>query len=156
MALRILLVEDNPYKQSRIMEVLRSSPRDVEIATAMSFTSARQAIERSDYKMIVLDVSLPTYDRTATESGGKLRILGGREIARQLSREDISTQIVFLTQYSSFSDKGTSYTFESLSEQLARDCGNNFAGMFFFDPSSLLWKESLQSLILKLDETDRL
>lgn len=150
MALKILLVEDNPYKQSRILEFLNTVDRELIVATAMSFTSGCQQIEAEKYALIILDVSLPTYDRSATESGGKFRILAGREIARKLVKLKVRSKVVFLTQYSSFSDKGMSYTFESLSKQLAKDCGDAFSAMVFFDATSSLWKEALQNIISKL------
>ena len=152
MALKVLLVEDNPYKQSRILEFLNSVERRLEVTTAMSFTSGCQEIESGTYSLIILDVSLPTYDRSATESGGKFRILAGREIGRKLARLKVPSKVVFLTQYSSFSDKGMSYTFDSLSSQLAKDCAAAFSGMVFFDATSLLWKEALKKIILKLPD----
>jgi CheY-like chemotaxis protein len=150
MALDILLVEDNPHKQSRILEFLNGVEQELKIDTAASFTSGCQKIEINQYLLIILDVSLPTYDRSATDSGGKFRILGGREIARKLVRLGVRSKIVFLTQYTSFSDKGTSHTFESLSEQLKQDCGALFSEMVFFDATSSKWKEVLQQVIVNL------
>ncbi|GGY48847.1 response regulator [Pseudoduganella albidiflava] len=147
---KILLVEDNPYKQSRILDFLNSLDGSIQITTAASFTSACQRVLEQDFTLIVLDVSLPTYDRSASDSGGKFRILAGREIARKLTRAKSKTKIVFLTQYSSFSDKGNSYTFDSLAKQLRLDCGDSFVGMVFFDATSALWKEALESIVKEI------
>jgi CheY-like chemotaxis protein len=147
---KILLIEDNPHKQSRILEFLQSFDGALKVHTAMSFTSGCKAAESESFDLIILDISLPTYDRSPADSGGRFRILGGREIARKLTRKGTTPQMFFLTQYSSFSDKGTSYTFDSLSAELAVECGSAFRGMIFFETTSSRWKQALGQVVREI------
>jgi CheY-like chemotaxis protein len=147
---KILLIEDNPHKQSRILEFLESFDSNLQIHTAMSFTSGCKAAESEVFDLIVLDISLPTYDRSPAESGGRFRILGGREIARKLMRKGTAPKMFFLTQYSSFSDKGTSYTFDSLSDELSIECGSAFQGMIYFETTSSKWKNALGQAVREI------
>lgn len=150
MSLDILFVEDNPHKRARTAEFVTSLHTDIHIVEAWSFTSGCQALEQKEYPLVLLDISLPTYDRIGSESGGRFRTFAGREIARKIIRSGASTQILFITQYGSFSDRGTSYSFEGLKSELARECGRNFAGMVFYDSSKSAWKDEISSIILSL------
>ncbi len=107
-------------------------------------------MEQKDYSLVLLDISLPTYDKVGSESGGRFRTFAGREIARKIIRSGSSTKILFITQYSAFSDRGTSFTFDGLKSELAKECGENFAGMVFYDSSQSAWKDEAFKIITAL------
>jgi CheY-like chemotaxis protein len=150
MSVDILFVEDNQHKRARTMEYITTLHRSIEITEAWSFSSACQALEKNQYSLVLLDISLPTYDRVGSESGGRFRTFAGREILRKIVRSGSLTKILFITQYTAFSDRGTSYTFEGLKNELARECGENFAGMVFYDSSQTAWKEDAFKIIKAL------
>lgn len=149
LAINILIVEDSPHKVSKVSEHLLSLEYDVCLTKAYSFTSGWQALEVKKFDLILMDMSLPTYDRRDADPGGRFRPFGGRELARKLVRRGIKSTVVFLTQYESFSDKAGSHTFNSLREELIRDCGELFGGMIFYDSSKLAWKEELLAVFKK-------
>lgn len=147
MTFRILFIEDNEYKRSRTSEFLLSLSSRIIIEEQKSFTGGCQAIERSAYDLILLDISLPTYDRTGSDAGGRFRDSAGREIARKIVRAKQLTPILFITQYGSFNDRGHAYSFETLKQQLKLECGENFVGMIFYDSSQSAWKIELSKII---------
>lgn len=148
--MKILFVEDNDHKRARIIEYLRNEIPNIEICEAYSFTSGWQNIETSFYDLVFLDMTLPTYDRSATESGGRVRIYGGREIARKIFRNKIKTKIAFITQFSSFSDKGSSLNFDDLSIEIKKDLGGTFVGMVFYNSAVSTWRDELRKILDKL------
>ena len=147
MSTKILLVEDNDYKRGRILDYISSEYPSVVVVEARSYTSGKEAIELQKFDLLLLDVSLPTYDKTPSEGDGRFRTFGGRELARKAIKAIDQVPILFITQYKSFSDKGSSYTFEELVSVLAKDCGASFKGAVFFDTSVSTWKESLSSVL---------
>ncbi|WP_116744324.1 response regulator [Janthinobacterium sp. 78] len=152
MSLEILFIEDNPHKRLRTAEFVTSLNSKINITEACSFTSGIQALENKNFPLILLDISLPTYDKIASEAGGRFRTLAGREIARKIMREKINSKIIFITQYATFSDKGASYTFEELKIELSKECGPQFAGMVFYDSSQSAWKETIMKVIKAMME----
>lgn len=150
MRINLLIVEDISHKRSKILEHIASLKCDITITEAASFTSASQSLEANVFDVVLLDMSLPTFDRVCTESGGRFRPFGGKELARKIARRQTKTNIIFITQYESFSDKGRSYSFESLKSDLAKDCGDSFRGMIHYDSSKHSWKENLSKLILDI------
>jgi CheY-like chemotaxis protein len=147
MPCRILFVEDSPHKQARVIEYVEGVIAGVEICLAKSFSSGCRELESSSFDFVLIDMSLPTYDKEGAESGGNFRPFGGREIARKMKRKGVSTKIVFITQYEAFSDRGRSYSFEELREELRAECGELFGGMVYFDSSKVLWKDELQAAL---------
>lgn len=144
---KLLFVEDNDYKRNKVLDYLRSNFSCMDVYVAKSYTSGVQAIDSVYFDTILLDISLPTYDKTATESGGRFRTFGGRELARRSIKKPHSPKIIFITQYKSFSERGTSYSFDDLAQQLSVDCGDHFKGVIFFDGAQSSWKDSLRAIL---------
>jgi CheY-like chemotaxis protein len=147
MTFEILFIEDNEYKRTRAAEFIMSLSNRIKITEAKSFTGGCQAIESGSYDLILLDISLPTFDRTGSDAGGRFRSSAGREIGRKIMRAKKTTPILFITQYGSFSDRGHAYTFETLKQLLEKECGENFVGMVFYDSSHSAWKNELSKII---------
>lgn len=147
MSLKILFVEDNVHKRGRIIDFMNSISSDLEIDEAYSFTSGWQCLEASCYDLVMLDMTLPTYDRSPSESGGRVRIFGGREIARKMVRNKIKTKIAFITQFNSFSDKGNSHDFDELSTEMLEYLDDSFVGMIYYNSSVSAWRDELAKIL---------
>jgi len=145
--MRILLVEDDPHKKESILSFIEQELSDFEIDEAYSFNGACKLIETVTYDLALLDMSLPTFDRSARDSGGQFRTFGGREIGRKLVRRRGMTRVVFVTQYSSFSNRGKPVSIESLGETLRNELGPNFLGIVFYDSSKDAWRHDLSSVL---------
>jgi len=150
MGLKILFVEDNDHKRGRIIDFICHTFPHTNVDEAYSFTSGWQKLESSFYDLVLLDMTLPTYDRSSTESGGRIRIFGGREIARKIYRNKIKTSVAVITQFNSFSDKGYSHNFEDLCREMEKDLNDTFKGMIFYNSSVSAWRDDLTNIIIRL------
>jgi DNA-binding NarL/FixJ family response regulator len=137
------LVEDNYHKRQKVTDFIRQNYNDSKIREAYSFTSGSKAALEEEYDLVILDISLPTYDKVGNESGGRKRMFGGREIARKLIRRRSEIRVVFITQYDAFSDGGFSLSFDELGVVLKEECGNSYLGLIHYDSSKSAWKELL-------------
>lgn len=144
---RILLVEDNDYKRARVRGHLQDVCPQAVVDEARSFSSGCKLADETTYDLAIMDMSLPTHDRSPSETGGKFRALGGREIARKIMRRAQATRIVFVTQYDSFSDAKRSLTLTSLNDVLRAECRESYAGLIYFDTSKGTWKDQLTKAI---------
>lgn len=144
---KVLLVEDNEHKRDRVLAYLAEVLPAFTVSQARSYASGCQMVESEEFDLVLMDISLPTYDKAGREGGGRFRSNGGREIARKIVRRGVLTPIVFLTQYEAFSDRGTSLSLEELRGLLAQECGANFRGLVYFDSSKSAWKSELDKLI---------
>lgn len=143
MSIDFLIVEDNYHKRERVISFLKEKMPECKIVEAHSFTAGCQRVLEGDFSVVLMDMSLPTYDKSPTESGGRFRTFGGREISRKIIRRGIDTKIIFITQYESFSDRGHSQSLESLNDELRGECGEAYLGLVHYDSSKSLWKDKL-------------
>ena len=150
MPIKLLIVEDNNHKRERVIAFLKDKIPDCLIVEAHSFTAGCQRVAEESFSIVLMDMSLPTYDKSPTESGGRFRTFGGREISRKIVRRNIDTKIIFITQYESFSDRGRSQSLESLNEELREECGDSYLGLVHNDSSKSLWKDKILQYIRDL------
>jgi DNA-binding NarL/FixJ family response regulator len=152
MSTSILLVEDNYHKRQKVMDYINSYFNSPIIKEAHSFSSGSKAALEDNYELVILDISLPTYDKIGNEAGGRKRMFGGREIARKLIRRRAGQHVVFLTQYDAFSDGGLSLSFDELGAILKEECGNSYLGLIHYDSSKSAWKEQLSAVFKIISE----
>jgi CheY-like chemotaxis protein len=146
---RILIVEDNPYKREKIVEYFSNITPEVIIDEAHSFTSGWQNISSNkiNYDLLILDMSLPSFDINQNEDGGEFKALGGKELARKLVRRKVLTPFIFLTNYKVFSDTLYSYTFDELKKELLTTYPEQCIGFIFFSNRSSEWREDVSDIL---------
>ena len=150
----IIVIEDNLQKSSKIEEAVKSTELQVNIIWFRTFNSACEYIFSENYpngiKLIIADMSLPTYEKDHEELGGRFRTFAGREIARKMMRRKIKTPIVFLTQYKAFSHKGVSLSVDDLINEIKSDNIPGYKGFFIYDEMKTDWKQSIINSIKEI------
>lgn len=145
--MNILVIEDNEHKRNKVCNFIKSLSFDVNLNEAASFNSGVKAVAKYDLDLIILDMSLPTHDKSATESGGRFRVYGGKDIIKKMIRKNIATPFVILTQYSSFGEGESKKNIRDLSNELDSLFDNQHISTIHYETSSSLWKEKLQQVI---------
>lgn len=67
---KILLVEDDEFKAADILKIVTELFPEASADRANSVTSALRAISARDYTVVVLDMSLPTFELSGPGGGG--------------------------------------------------------------------------------------
>ncbi|WP_061794757.1 response regulator [Serratia ficaria] len=143
MDINILIVEDNEFKRKRIVEVILTELTDIKLSECYSFTSAWKMITKENYDLILFDMSLPTFDKSTSNSGGDFRVFGGKELVRKMSKRNKKSKFIFITQYKSFSDSINSYSYESLKDELLRQYSEDCLGFILYSNTKSEWREEL-------------
>lgn len=146
---QVLIVEDEAIKASHLASFFATRHGAYETVVAKSFHSGLAAVLEGGYDLLILDMSLPTYDPTEIEPGGRPRPFGGREILHKLRRKRVAIPAIVVTQFDEFgSDR---VTVGDLANQLKREFVNNYRGLVYYDGSSASWKEALAMLLADLE-----
>jgi|JI6StandDraft_1071083.scaffolds.fasta_scaffold13772_2 CheY-like chemotaxis protein len=146
---RVLIVEDDEYKLNGLVSAIRGLTRDIDIVTAMSFTTAVHLLKRQCFDLVVLDMSLPTFDATDAQAGGDAQGFGGRRIVRIAEEYGNSSPTILVTQFTVYEDLGESLTVGDLSTQIHEQLGEYFVGTVAYDRSSQDWIPVYQELVQK-------
>ena len=144
--LKILIVEDNPYKLGKIKRIIEDN-FEVKIDEAYSFTTGWQKLRELEFDLVCLDMSLPTFEPSSLSGGGEFRAFGGRELARKMSKRKMNTKFIVITQYKNFSDEKKNSTFDSLRSEMLQDYQKQCLGVIFFSNKQSDWTTDVIEII---------
>ncbi|MFT5297676.1 MAG: CheY-like chemotaxis protein [Colwellia sp.] len=149
--MKILLVEDDEYKIDLIVPFIKSMILDVDLTFAASVKSAKKELDNdNEIHVVLLDMTLPTFDMTAGSSGGRPQGFGGLEVLRYMEMVEDSRPVIIVTQFQSFdTDEGTK-DISYLNDLLEKEGFENFKGIVPFSSSTESWKDELIKLIKEL------
>lgn len=97
--MRTLLVEDDEFKASDIQKLVEEVLPSADLMRAMSVTSSLQVISGEEFPLIILDMSLPTFDMSQPGGGGSPQGQGGLEVLRLVRRLSKASAVIIVTQY---------------------------------------------------------
>ena len=147
----ILVVEDNFNKMNKVIDCINSNLSDVNLEVGESFTSGWKKINSKHYDLICLDMSLPTFDQSDSEVGGRFRVFGGRELAQKMKRKNIKSKYIFITHYKNFSDHNKSYSFDELKVELLDSFKESCIDVIFFSNKSSEWRDTFSNHLVELN-----
>lgn len=144
--MRILIVEDNSNKLKQIRNLLEKKYSTYEIVEAHAFNSGVKKVFEGNWDLVVLDMSLPTYDITHTESGGDKKPVAGKNIMKRMLNRKIYSPVVVITQFETFDDDKISL--ESLNNEFRESFSQVWKGTIYYGNDE--WRSELEQLLDKL------
>ncbi|VVO40773.1 two-component system response regulator [Pseudomonas fluorescens] len=143
--MKILIIEDNLLKREKIVNFLNTTYHP-ELVEAASYNSGLTAAEQGGFDFMILDMSMPTFDRSETTQGGRFRAIAGKEIATKLSKSGMLAPFVVLTGYKDFSVNSLNLSLEQIHDLLST-LGEQYKGCVLFNSAEIQWQEKLTSII---------
>lgn len=140
--MKVLIIEDDINKLKAISDFL-STYDGIQHSSKTSYHSGVQALLSESYDCLLLDMSMPTYDVTVREPGGRLLALAGRDILFQLRRRNISLRTIVITQYEEFGGKSLS----ELDKEFQAEFPQQYTGFVYYNTTQDMWKEKLAVLL---------
>jgi len=147
---KIVIVEDDVTKLETLIAFLSETYPDVGVEAFGSFTSALQGLRKTSCNLVLLDMTIPTFDRAAGNREGRLRSLGGYDIMRKLKLWGIDAPVVVVTQLQEFPDGANNLSFDEVSALCRRDFPIEFRGSVRFSLASSAWKIELGKVISEI------
>lgn len=148
--MKVLLVEDQKYKSDDIMTYLSSTCPDVDVCLARSYSDGLSEAMSSAYDLILLDMTLPIFEKREGEDGEQMFEDGGRRIMRRMKSKRLSTPCYVITQY----DKIQDLTIESMDIELKKMFPDIYKKYIFYQSNSNVWKNELKKLIEDAKSSD--
>ena len=138
---RILIIEDNETKLLHIKDFCSSYFRDCVLTDRKSYNTAQQEVifHGSDYDIILLDVSMNTYDSTKDDNGEQ-EPLAGANILRFMKLRRITTPVIVVTMCESFVD---GVRINALDERFRSQYGEMYKGFVYYNLKNEDWKDEL-------------
>lgn len=141
--MKILIADDESPKLGNLETFVRHAYPLAAIHLARSVRTAISAILASPFDLVILDMSLPTFDISVGEPGGRPQGFGGVEVLRHLDFKHVHVPIVVVTQYEAFTENGRYVSLSALSERLAQEHPSTFRGCIYYGALSDSWQSAL-------------
>lgn len=152
--MNILIIEDDQNKIKQIVEYVKTIYDSPSIIKRFSFQSGLKEIINSNFDIIILDMSMPTFDITENDSGGRPKPFAGREILRQMKRRNIKIPVIIVTQFERFGELSTEINLAELKEELYKNFLDNYLGTVYYNPALNSWKDELGEILVKIGRSN--
>lgn len=147
--MNILIIEDDINKYSQISAQLLSDGGN-RIVHKLSYQSGLKEIVNNQFDLILLDMSLPTFDTSPSETGGPFLTYAGSEILNEMEELDINAKVIVITQFESFDEGADSVTLEQLTRNLMEKHRDIFIGTIYYSASQTNWKHELNKVLAQI------
>lgn len=145
MSKKILLVEDYEEKAKDIREFLREKFPNAKVFNCTSYNSAQEMIfeAEKEYDLILLDMSMSTFDLKDDASGGLPEPAAGQNILEGMYLRNISTPVIVVTMYNVFGRKELATFGKELKDQYP----DNYRSYVYYSAQKGDWRNILEQQI---------
>lgn len=145
---QLLLIEDDEPKLKQLLTFLENGFGDLSITVARSLNTAVKELDRVKFDVILLDMSLPTFDGGKTVvASGRQQTLGGRDILRYLWELEIQTPVKVITGFREYPENVDVIVLDELHAELTLEFPENYTGHIYFTHSNDTWKAELAQFL---------
>lgn len=145
--MKVLLVEDFDDKANDILAFLKQEFPDFQVKRCKAYNSAQETIFEGgeQFGLILLDMSMTTYDLADDASGGMPEPQAGRDLLEGMFLREITTPVIVVTMYNVFGRKELS----AFHKELLADFPQNYKDYVFYSAQRNDWKKELKNKIDK-------
>jgi DNA-binding NarL/FixJ family response regulator len=145
--INIILIEDDKKKIEDIREFLSDSFDYNDLVIKESYQSGLREILKNNYDLLLLDMSIPTWDKTIDEPGGSFEKFGGYKILKEITRKKKSIDTVLITMFDDFGESDNSITLTQLNGLLEKEFPEIYQGAVYYNTRENKWKDNLNEYI---------
>lgn len=144
--MKILIIEDDELKYQHLDKFITSQFSKSTVTWRKSYQSGLTEIMNTEYDLVLLDMSMHVYEKTAQEGGGSFETYAGRLILSEIDINDIQTKVIVVTGYDVYGD---GKTLKTLKDELRNDFGDSYLDTVYFVSKEDKWKKEIIQLLHK-------
>lgn len=157
--LTVLIADDDPNKIRQLRAFLHSDYPQAALIERNSFISGLKCALLEEPDIVLLDMTMPTYDVGGKETGGYERRYAGYEVLRRLKRRRKIMPVIIVTQFERFGDGDDLITLSELKEQLSDAYPENYIATVFYQAADANWRSDLRlalnEAVTRIDDKER-
>lgn len=148
--MKLLLIEDDIKKIDDLKDFFEDYSTTVDLTIRKSFQTGLREILRSEFDLVLLDMSMPTWERSINEPGGEFEKFAGIKILKEMSRRGRYQNVVLVTMFDNFGDGEKSITLNDMNLSLQNDFREMYLGAVYYNASEIKWKDELTIMLKKI------
>ena len=146
---KVILIEDDNKKTDDIKNFIDESYNGFILAVKGSYQSGLKELILNSYDLLLLDMSIPTWDKSPSESGGNYQKFGGYMILKEIVRKHKPVKTILISMFDDFGESDTSITLTQIDQALTDEFSSIYFGSVFYSSRETKWKTELKTLIDK-------
>jgi DNA-binding NarL/FixJ family response regulator len=147
--MKALIIEDSDYKVEGLSDLISELDMFSEFRIAKSFQSGVRELDLFRPDTVLLDMTLPTSEKTGGQTDGRNRLYGGREILAEMEFLDVRANVIIVTQFDHFGEPPDVIDLNTLINRLMIRFPFVVGGVYYSNLNSL-WRDELRSLLLEI------
>lgn len=145
--LKIILIEDDTKKIEDITAFAKNRLNPKSFVVRESYQSGIKEILSNDYDLLLLDMSIPTFDKSPIETGGPYEKFGGYKVLNEILRKKRPVKTILITMFDDFGESDVSITLNQIDSSLKEEFPSVFLGSVFYHARQNKWEDDLMTLI---------
>lgn len=145
--MKALIIEDDDLKTRRLKGFLEQEFPEYVIEVARSYKSGLRALVSEVRSIVILDMTLPTFDIVPGSDGGRPLSLGGKDLLRQMKRRSLLYPTIVVTGFDSFGSEPRNVTLAQLGGELEAEFSGFYIGSIYFNATSDDWRDQLRAFL---------
>lgn len=138
-----LIVEDDPFKEAALREVLEQLDSRFRFETSVSVQTALLSIRAKKFDLVLLDMALPSHDRSRGKGSPTSMPSGGLEILLTLNRLKRLDPIIVVTQYPEVDINGSLIPILAVKSAILGIVRVNLLDVIHYDQTEDAWRDAL-------------
>lgn len=147
---KILFIEDNLIKMEAVLKVLELHYSNAQIITKDSFRTGLKELIENHYDVLLLDMSLPTWDREGVSKQEGFERFGGETIMREMKRKKKHVTTIVITMFNEFGIGKSFIDLIDLDHHLNREFKEFYHGFVKYSSSERKWEVELINILNKI------
>lgn len=145
--MNILIVEDDLNKIRQLADCVAEQMPGVVPVLRHSYQSGLKEALCKGAEVMILDMTMPTYDISTAERGGDTKTYAGVDILSEIARNGLKTKVIIVTQFESFGQGPERKTLRELEQELEKSFSANYVGTVFYQASESKWRTELSGML---------
>lgn len=145
----ILFIEDNEIKAKDVNSYILSQCPGYTVTIKDSFRDGVREIMTNSYDLLLLDMSLPTWDRKDSKLGEGFERFGGITIMREMKRKKRPLPTIVITMFNEFGIGKSFIDLNQLNNHLKDEFNDFYIGYVQYISRETKWKEELHKYLIK-------
>ncbi len=147
---KVLFIEDNMIKAEAVLKLIHEEMPKVSVTTKDSFRSGLREIMSQEYDILLLDMSLPTWERDRVKKQEGFERFGGETIMREMKRKNIIVPTIVITMFNEFGIGKSFVNLIDLDLHLKSEFEDFYKGYVKYSSSEKKWEIELTNALKAL------
>lgn len=145
---KILIIEDDKIKIERLSAFFSQE----KISIKESFQSGLSEIKNNilDYDYLILDMTIPLWEKGNNDLGGNYEQFGGERILREMKRRKLFLPTILFTMFDVFPTKEGNITFSEVNNIFKKEFSDFYIGAVFYNSNEDNWQLEMKDLITQI------